>query len=587
MKTIGVHLVSLMRGGGRQRRPAIPFIRYILVLIGFVLLYGWLFRVIMDWEGQRHTWFAGIYWALTVMSTLGFGDITFHSDLGRAFSVVVLLTGVILLLIILPFLFIRMVYTPWLEEQVRRRTRSLQTLPPGITRHVIICASDAISAGLAERLRIGGIASVIIEPDPNAAGGMHDAGVPVLTGEVDSVETYKAAHVHSARLVFANLTDTMNTNIILTVREQSASVPIVAVAEDVNSVDILELAGATHVLPVKHRLGEHLADRVCAGNARASVIGKFQDLVLAEFPVHNTPLQHSRIGDAKIIREIGATIVAVWEGGQLIAANPDHFLKPLAVPVIVATPQQIDELNELLVIYDANPNPVIVIGGGKVGLAAAEALKRRGLLVNLIEKDEGLREIIGDIPDRLFVGDAANLDIMKAAGIGKAPSILLTTHDDPTNVFLSVYSRRLNPDARILTRVTHERSVGAIHRAGADFVLSYASFGVQTVYSIAIGKELTMIGEGVDLFYVPIPESLEGKTLEEARIAPLTGLNVIAVQEGTRLIRDLSSDQKLVPGSALVALGNSKQRDQFAHVFERTSISDSAGGYFETTPRLN
>lgn len=578
MKTIGTHLVLLMRGGSKQRRPAVPFIRYILTLIGFVLLYGWLFHVIMEREGESHSWFTGIYWTLTVMSTLGFGDITFTSDLGRAFSLVVLLTGVVLLLIILPFLFIRMVYTPWLEEQSRRRTRSLQTLPQGVSDHVIICANDPIAIGLAERLRLGGIPSVIIEPDPAVASNMHDAGVPVLAGAIDSVETYEAARVGTARLVFANSTDAMNTNVVLTVRELASRVPVVAVAGDVLSVDIMELAGATRVLPLKHQLGEHLADRVCAGNARASIIGKFEDLVIAELPVHNTPLQGARIGEAKIVRALEAKIVAVWEGGQLLPADPDHVLRPLNVVVIVATPQQIEALNELLVIYDANPNPVIVIGGGKVGLAAAAALKKRGLSVNVIERDKELRQSIADIPDRLIVGEAADINVMTEAGISNAPSILLTTHDDPTNIFLSVYCRRLNADARILTRVTHERSVSAIHRAGADFVLSYASYGVQTVYSIAMNKELTMLGEGVDLFYVPIPETLIDKTLEDAQIGERTGLNVIAIQEGSKLDRNLNSGKRLAAGAALVVLGNSKQRDQFTHEFDRDQAANSAGG---------
>ena len=34
----------------------------------------------------------GLYWVLVTMSTLGFGDITFKSDIGRLFSVVVLVT---------------------------------------------------------------------------------------------------------------------------------------------------------------------------------------------------------------------------------------------------------------------------------------------------------------------------------------------------------------------------------------------------------------------------------------------------------------------------------------------------------------
>jgi len=57
----------------------------------------------------------GVYWTLVDMTTLGFGDITSTSDMGRLFSIVVLLSGVVFLLVMLPFLFIRLFYAPWLE----------------------------------------------------------------------------------------------------------------------------------------------------------------------------------------------------------------------------------------------------------------------------------------------------------------------------------------------------------------------------------------------------------------------------------------------------------------------------------------
>jgi Trk K+ transport system NAD-binding subunit len=103
---------------------------------------------------------------------------------------------------------------------------------------------------------------------------LQDVGVAVRSGDVDAVETYRATGVARARLVLANASDTVNSNIVLTVRELSESVPIVAVAEAEDSIDVLELSGATHVLPLKHRLGEHLANRVNrrglgAGAARA------------------------------------------------------------------------------------------------------------------------------------------------------------------------------------------------------------------------------------------------------------------------------------------------------------------------------
>jgi Trk K+ transport system NAD-binding subunit len=136
------------------------------------------------------------------------------------------------------------------------------------------------------------------------------------------------------------------------------------------------------------------------------------------------------------------------------------------------------------------------------------------------------------------------------------------------NVYLTVYCRRLNPDARILTRVTHQRNVEAIQRAGADFVLSYASLGVQTVYSIVQGRELVVLGEGVDVFYVPLPPSLEDKTLADTGIGARTGLNVIGIQKDGRFVTNLTADRRLSMGSTLVALGSAEQRERFSAVFD-------------------
>ncbi len=567
MKTVGSHLAALVAGGDKLRRQLVPFAKYLALLVAVILLYGWLFHVIMAWEGQEHSWFTGIYWALTVMSTLGFGDITFASDLGRLFSSIVLMTGIVLLLIILPFLFIRFVYAPWLETRSRSRIRDLQSVPASVSNHVLICANDPVALGLIRRLELAGVPAYVIEPDADLAVRMEDAGLPVCTGEIDAVDTYRAAGAARARLVLANASDTVNSNIVLTVRELSESVPIVAVAESTDSIDVLELSGATHVLPLKQRLGEHLANRVSAGTAHANVIGKFHGLLLTEFPVHNTPLQGKTIRETNLREYTGVTIVGVWERGRLLPAQPDLMLSPLSVAVAVGTPEQIDELNDVLVIYDANPNPVLIVGGGKVGRAAARALKQRQIAVHVVERKPELEPKIRGIPDRFFIGDAADRQVLDKAGIAEAPSILLTTHDDAMNVYLTVYCRRLNPNARLLTRVTHERNVEAIQRAGADFVLSYASFGVQTVFSLVQGRELVMLGEDVDLFYVPLPDALASKTLAEADIGHRTGLNVIALQEDGKIVTNPPADRRLPRNSALVALGDEDQRERFDEVF--------------------
>ncbi|HPX31745.1 MAG TPA: ion channel, partial [Smithella sp.] len=82
-------------------------VKYLIAIIALITTYSILFHYIMAMEGQEHSWITGFYWTMVVMSTLGFGDITFTSDIGRLFSIIVLLSGVILLLILLPFVFIK------------------------------------------------------------------------------------------------------------------------------------------------------------------------------------------------------------------------------------------------------------------------------------------------------------------------------------------------------------------------------------------------------------------------------------------------------------------------------------------------
>src|SRR5690606_21696338 len=151
--------------------------------------------------------------------------------------------------------------------------------------------------------------------------------------------------------------------------ERCPDVPLATIVEDTDSVDLLELAGATYVVPLKQRLGEHLAGRVQAGHASAHVIGRFHDLLIAEFPVHGTPLAGRTSRDTRLRLTLGLNIVAVWERGRLLPAHPDLVLGPSSVPVVVGTEEQILERDTLLVIYDVNYNPVLVIGGGKVGVA--------------------------------------------------------------------------------------------------------------------------------------------------------------------------------------------------------------------------
>ena len=64
-----------------------------------------------------------------------------------------------------------------------------------------------------------------------------------------------------------------------------------------------------------------------------------------------------------------------------------------------------------------------------------------------------------------------------------------------------------------------------------------------------------MVTEGLELFSVNVPETLEGKTISECSIREQTGCSVVAIKtdQGTRTIP--SPGKVLTPGAEMLLIG--------------------------------
>lgn len=544
----------------------LTLLRFGVLLAVVVALFSVIFHLLMVREGQQHDWFTGIYWTLTTMSTLGFGDIVFQSDLGRMFSMVVLVTGVILLLIVLPFAFIRFFYAPWLEAQLK--TKVSTRVPSHLGGHVIISTYDDVSEELIERLGLSGIDSVVIESDPVRAASLHSDRVPVVRGDLGARATYENCAFGRARLLLANAADVINTNIVLTAREVSERVPIVATAVTSEGEAVLDLAGANQVVLTARRLGKQLANRVSVGSARALTIGRYKQIAIAEFPIRNTRLSGLTLEDAQVRAHTGVTVAALAKRGHLEPGLPDTLLREDCIGLAVGRASEVESLNGYLGGGITCGGQVLVIGGGRVGCEVARALEGRGASVRIVERDPTLRESIEEVTDDIVIGDAADSRVIKRVGIRDAASVVLTTNDDAANIFLAVYCRKLNPDTIIVSRVTHPGNVEAIHRAGADFAVSDSQIKIQSILGALRGREPMIFGEGLDLFNAEVPRSLDGKQLRESGILARTGLAVIAVESNGMVNPHPRPEHVIRRGEHVLFVGTASQRDEFERVFK-------------------
>lgn len=522
MKLIFSELIHLITK--KQERNIGPLIKFFISLIAMVTVYSLLFHFVMVFENREFSWITGFYWTLTVMSTLGFGDITFTTDLGKIFSIVVLMSGVVFLLTMLPFTFIQFFYLPWVEAQAK--ARAPRRLPEGTKDHVILTSYDPVTMNLAEKFRQYHREYVVLVEDVHQALDLQDLGLQVAVGELGDPQTYRQLKVEDAALVVANVDDMMNTNIAFTVREISQKVPIVANADLDESVDILELSGCTYVFQFTKMLGQSLARRVLGTTTKANVIGKIESLLIAEATTMRTSLVGKTLQQSKLRETVGVNVVGLWERGLFIIPTARTLINPTTVLLLAGSAEQFSKYDEKFGRDIKHQAPVLILGGGRVGQAAGEALLERNIDYRIIEKQQS---VIGN--ERFIYGSAADINTLMQAGIKDAPSIIVTTHDDPTNIYLTIYCRRLCPDVQIISRASIERNISKLHTAGADLVMSYASMAANTIINLLKPDGLLMLAEGLNIFRVAVPSSYVGKSLAESQIRTKTDCNVIAIYD--------------------------------------------------------
>jgi Trk K+ transport system NAD-binding subunit len=563
MKFLVSQLAALMHGGGRQSNVKL-LVRFLVLLVVVITLYSVLFHVIMQYEGQQYSWVTGFYWTLTVMSTLGFGDITFQSDLGRIFSIVVLLSGIIFLLVMLPFTFIRFFYAPWLEAQ--NRARAPRALPVGTHGHVIFTHFNNVAANLIGRLDQLGIMSVILVPDVPRALELFDRGYRVMVGDLNLPDTYRHLRVHAAAMVVVLNDDFTSTNIIYTVREICDHVITVTNADQDDSLDILQLAGSKHVFQFHKLLGQALARRVLGVNLHANVIGRIDELLIAEVPAMATTLVGQNLVESRLRERAGVNVVGVWDQGEFRLPTPLTRIEPWTVLVLAGTEVQLDQFEDLVRPpdrADRQEGPVLILGGGRVGHAVADTLEQRGIDYRMVEK----RSTLKNGNDKVIIGSAADLQVLQAAGIEQTPSIIITTHEDDLNVYLAIYCRRLRPDAQIISRASLNRNVRTLHRAGANLVMSYSSITTTTIVNLLRPGSLIMLSESLSVFSAKVNGRLKERSLVDLRIREQTGCSVIAVRRDGRMSVNPDPVDRLHEGDELVLIGDAEAITTFSTRF--------------------
>lgn len=210
---------------------------------------------------------------------------------------------------------------------------------------------------------------------------------------------------------------------------------------------------------------------------------------------------------------------------------------------------------------------VIICGWGRVGRAigAEVANAGRGLLVVEVDALSG-----ADTGHATVVGDATTDEVLLAAGIERASTLVAAVDSDASNSFIALSARALNPDLFIVARARSQESEQKLRRAGADRVVNPQSIGGSRMAAFVLRPH---VAEFVDV--VMHEESLEfrleevlitpgspiaGRTLRDTHIRDQTGALVLALRDTDGTFRtNPTPDTEMQAGQVIIAIGTQSE----------------------------
>ncbi len=318
---------------------------YVSIFTILVLIYGLVFQYLMRiYENRQYDFITAIYWVIVSMTTVGYGDIYFNSPVGHLFSIVVALSGVMMIFALL----FPLVVTPWLEQTIRKELPS--KAPAALKDHIIICGYNQIVETLITELGEYGIPFVVVDENEKNIAQLISRKIICVHGDAADENVLSNSNILSAKMLIANQSDERNASIILTAKEL-CNIKVISLVENISRSGYLKYAGADKVISPKTLFGAYIGRKAIdpLTDHLAGATKFFENLSIVELPIYpRSSLIGKKLKDAQIRAQTGANIVGFWAGGILsLNPQPEDVIKENSILLAVGNEIQLEALKKM------------------------------------------------------------------------------------------------------------------------------------------------------------------------------------------------------------------------------------------------
>lgn len=301
------------------------------------------------WYLEDLSLFEAFYMSVITITTVGYGDYYPRTTYGQAFTMLLILTGVGVVLYVLTG-----IIGSVLEGRLREAL-GITRVKRGVAKmknHTIICGGGRTGSVVADELKDEGINFVIIENKNERVKELRKRGIPVVEGDATTEEALKEAGVERASgLVSTIPNDADNLYLSITAKGINNHLNIVTRASSEKTAKMLYKTGVKKVVMIEEIGGRRLARSLTKPAVVAFIDSatKTGDASLESFTVQKgAKIANKKIKNLRFKERIGASIVAIIRNGSVIAnVGPEDEILEGDTVVVIGKKELLEKLEEM------------------------------------------------------------------------------------------------------------------------------------------------------------------------------------------------------------------------------------------------
>ena len=201
----------------------------------------------------------------------------------------------------------------------------------------------------------------------------------------------------------------------------------------------------------------------------------------------------------------------------------------------------------------------VVIGLGRFGASLARQLCKLGAEVLALDVKGDLVQQVASEVTHAVVGDAQDKEVLRALGVRNMDCAVIAIGDNlAASVLITMNLKELGIPF-IVCKAHDETHRKVLEKLGVDRVVipeqEYAQRLARTLNSHNV-LDYIELSEDFGILDVPAPAAWRGKTLRELNIRAKLGVNIIAVENGSKTNVSPGADYAIQSGDTLVVLGD-------------------------------